>query len=63
MIAEFLARVGFPRDALGLQWGRDHVIAELPGVIQVALVGKVWLQWGRDHVIAEFGATICWRSP
>ena len=36
-----------------LQWGRDHVIAELIRVCRRAALGDQ-LQWGRDHVIAEF---------
>ena len=36
-----------------LQWGRDHVIAELWRVYR-PLGGIYPLQWGRDHVIAEF---------
>ena len=35
-----------------LQWGRDHVIAEL-GAMMAAAAVAVPLQWGRDHVIAE----------
>ena len=39
--------------AAPLQWGRDHVIAELNSRRAFATAPR-WLQWGRDHVIAEF---------
>ena len=35
-----------------LQWGRDHVIAEI-WLAYRALYAAPKLQWGRDHVIAE----------
>jgi len=35
-----------------LQWGRDHVIAEIRRDAW-KLEHKSMLQWGRDHVIAE----------
>ena len=39
---------------MALQWGRDHVIAELMELMTRLGVPKM-LQWGRDHVIAELG--------
>ena len=39
--------------AAGLQWGRDHVIAELMARSRIERITRK-LQWGRDHVIAEF---------
>jgi len=35
-----------------LQWGRDHLIAEMIR-LDVVAGGQRWLQWGRDHLIAE----------
>ena len=39
-------------DGFWLQWGRDHVIAEIND--NGVTIPSIWsLQWGRDHVIAE----------
>jgi len=35
-----------------LQWGRDHLIAEMGVLARDFLEGRR-LQWGRDHLIAE----------
>ena len=35
-----------------LQWGRDHLIAEI-GCYPVSVWREWLLQWGRDHLIAE----------
>jgi len=38
--------------ATGLQWGRDHLIAEMEKP-QAKKTPQGELQWGRDHLIAE----------
>ena len=53
MIAELGIRERELRAALLLQWGRDHVIAELKHPIPPVVQAHFLLQWGRDHVIAE----------
>jgi len=40
-----------------LQWGRDHLIAEIT-TVQGAPRPFRTLQWGRDHLIAE----MTWRA-
>src|SRR5436853_325787 len=40
-----------------LQWGRDHVIAEMFSTTMVVLTLRM-LQWGRDHVIAEIASLL-----
>ena len=52
MIAELATRILRRVKQLRLQWGRDHVIAELGGHTR-CLSSSLRLQWGRDHVIAE----------
>jgi len=50
------------RSELGqLQWGRDHLIAEIgrPSGCSALSTGK--LQWGRDHLIAEIGTDLSAR--
>ncbi len=42
-----------------LQWGRDHVIAEIVGRGLPLPLHLLRLQWGRDHVIAEMVKALC----
>src|SRR5436190_1958154 len=44
-----------------LQWGRDHVIAEMFGITPIRFAAGR-LQWGRDHVIAEMHPSQLQRS-
>ncbi len=47
-----VAETTYRRSLNPLQWGRDHVIAEILFFILLHRFRKE-LQWGRDHVIAE----------
>ena len=39
-----------------LQWGREHVLAEIPKTAARKHKGQK-LQWGREHVLAEICVT------
>jgi len=47
---ENAARARQPQELL--QWGRDHLIAEIHSRLRKPAPCSV-LQWGRDHLIAE----------
>jgi len=46
------AQHGYLHVREGLQWGRDHLIAEMKRDSEV-YAARIKLQWGRDHLIAE----------
>ncbi len=45
-------RNAVPGSLVGLQWGRDRMIAEMTCKTEHRF-GSGWLQWGRDRMIAE----------
>src|SRR5262245_61526097 len=50
------------RSPIGLQWGRDHAIAEMV-IADLVQYCRDALQWGRDHAIAEMTSFASSSSP